>query len=100
VRVLADAGIEGVFRHHFHEYVYNYGQAPASLHVTGEVHELSSGASAYIAPFKSHHFTASAEDAHLLIVRVSGALNEAAIREYASYAPGRERVARETTRWF
>jgi quercetin dioxygenase-like cupin family protein len=100
VRVLADAGIEGVFRHHFHEYVYNYGQAPASLHVAGEVHELSSGASAYIAPFKPHHFTASAEDAHLLIVRVSGALSEAAIREYASYAPGRERVARETTRWF
>jgi methylphosphonate synthase len=100
VRVLADASVEGVFRHHFHEYVYNYGPAPALLHVNGEVHDLPHGASAYVAPFKPHHFTASGQDAHLLVVRVSGALNEAAIREFSSYAPGRERVARETTRWF
>lgn len=100
VRVRAGAGGQGVFRHHFHEYVYNYGSAPAWLHVNDEVHDLAPGASAYVAPLKPHHFTASAEDAHLLVVRVSGAMNEAAIREYATYAPGRERVARETTRWF
>ncbi len=91
-------------RHGLHEYVFNYGEAAATLHhENGREFVLGSGDSAYVRPMVGHRFArrSAAEEPRLLIVRVPGAMTEAAIEEFGGFdASGRHRVAGEVTRWY
>ncbi len=102
VSVVGETG--GEFRHGLHEYLYNYGDAPVVLRWgDGREARLDPGDSAYVRPFVNHRLNrlAGADPGQLLMVRVPGALTDAALDEYATFAiDGRDRVAGETRRWF
>lgn len=92
------------FKHHLHQYVYNFGKYPAVLR-WGNQHEaiLEPGDSATIHPMISHSFGNQelGECARLVVVRVPGSLTHEALDEYAAFdKSGRVRTTQETRRWF
>lgn len=99
--VLGDVGTTDQFRHHLHEYAYNYGDSPARLIWQRERETIiAPGDSAYIEPTISHSYGFCGRAADLLIVRVSGTLTDAAFRELSGYGPDRERAIVESRQWF
>lgn len=105
VTVLDGTGeVGGEVRHGLHEYIYNYADAPVALSWgDGEEAVLAANDSAYVRPMIGHRFSCvpGAGDGHLAVVRVPGALSDAAINEYAAFATdGRGRVAGEDRKWF
>ncbi len=91
-------------RHGLHEYIFNYGEAEAILHhENGRQFSLGPGDSAYVRPTVGRRFTrrSATEEPSLLIVRIPGAMTEAAIEEFGGFDPsGRHRVTGESTRWY
>lgn len=108
VAVIAGADASGGgLRHGLHQYVYNYGEVPVAVRWDADDDErtavIGPGDSAYMRPMVAHAFSAPAggDDGRLAVVRVPGALTDAAIEEFAGFATGgRDRVAGETKRWF
>ena len=97
-------GYNGEMQHGLHEYIYNYGDAPAGF-MWGDGHKatLEPGDSAYVRPMVAHRFhrIEDAEPAQLIMMRVPGALSGSVINELSTYAPqGRDRVTLERQRWF
>jgi len=97
-------GDNGTMQHGLHEYIYNYGDEPTEL-FWGEGHQstLLPGDSAYVRPMVAHRFQPAqgAQAGRLIMIRVPSALNGTAMEELSTFAPqGRQRVARETRRWF
>ena len=95
---------DGVLQHGLHQYVYNYGKASVEL-CWGQGHRTSMapGDSAYVRPMVGHRFVRLNGDANgqLVVVRIPGALTDAALDEYAAYATaGRHRAAEEDRKWF
>lgn len=90
--------------HGLHEYIYNIGDADAVLHLeNGREFLLSPNDSAYIRPMIGRRFSRpkGSATARLLVVRIPGAMTEAAIEEFGGFDPsGRARVTGETTRWY
>jgi len=87
-----------------HQYVYNYGDKPISIS-WGDGHQdtISSGDSAYIAPYIAHSFgnNAPKEDVKLLTMGVPGGISDASLLEFSTFeASGRQRAIRENSRWF
>lgn len=98
-------GEEGApFQHSLHEYVYNYGDDEVHLHWHGRHSKtLAPGDSAYIRPMIEHGFArkAKSEAGKLVMIRVPGQLTDDVFDEFAAFeVSGRDRVARETRRWF
>lgn len=94
---------EGGFLHGLHEYVYNYGDRATIMEWEGGREVLEPGDSAYVRPMVQHRFArfSTDEPPTIAIVRIPGALSEAAIQEYAAFdKAGRGRVAAENRRWF
>ena len=90
--------------HAQHEYVYNWSDASARIRWSGRdgaefVDDVLPGGSAYVRPLVRHRFE-GAPDASLLVVRVSGLLNDAALDEYALCGSSRSRALHEVERWF
>jgi len=101
MKVLSDVGAVGQFRHHLHEYVYNYGESPVRLVWKGTRDTiLAPGDSAYIEPTISHGYGCCGRPAELLIIRVPGTLTDAALRELSGYGLERERAIVECRQWF
>ncbi len=103
--VLADDATHSAdMRHGLHEYIFNYGEAETTLHhENGRKFALGAGDSAYVRPMVGRRFTrrSATEEPSLLIVRVPGAMTEAAIEEFGGFdRSGRHRVTGESTRWY
>jgi len=95
------------FRHGHHQYVYNYADTPVDiLWGDGRSDVLNSGDSAYVRPMIAHAFATRPGDGgdgdgHLVVIRIPGALTDAVVEEFASFAPqGRARLAGENMKWF
>jgi alcohol dehydrogenase class IV/mannose-6-phosphate isomerase-like protein (cupin superfamily) len=102
LRVLEGAGEEGIMQHHLHEYVYNFGDTPVTLHwgASREI-RLGPGDSAYVEPLVPHRFSRVEGEGQLVVIRVPGALTDSVLQEFSSYAPERRtRIAGENMRWF
>lgn len=100
-----DQGSDADMRHGLFEYVYNYGDHPIRLQWgTDRETEIQPGDSATVRPMVPHRFSlplGAREPARFFLVRVPGQLDDATLDEYARFAPeGRNRVAKETKRWF
>jgi len=106
--VLAGTGTTAEhFRHGLHQYVYNYGDVPVTIHWNESESEssgaLNPGDSAYVRPMIVHSFTVSPNrsEGQLAVVRIPGMLGDAAIEEFAAFAAeGRNRVSGESKQWF
>ena len=97
-------GDHGTMQHGLHEYIYNYGKVPTDLFWgEGYHYTLEPGDSAYVRPMVTHRFQPSpgAQTGRLIMIRVPSALSGSAIHEMSTFArPGRQRVIKETMRWF
>jgi len=101
MKVIGDADTASRFRHHLHEYAYNYGDRPVRLVWQGGRDTIMEpGDSAYIEPTISHGFGFCGRPADLLIIRVPGTLTDAAFRELSGYGSDRERAVVEFRQWF
>ena len=89
-----------------HQYIYNHGDQPVSLHTRAADGEreatLAPGDSAYLSPMTGCTFNGlNGRGGELYIVRIPGDLQTEAVFELSGMAPsGWDRVAAETTRWF
>jgi methylphosphonate synthase len=101
MKVLGEAGSADHFRHHLHEYAYNYGSSPVRLVWQGGRDTiLEPGDSAYVEPAISHYYGFCGDPADVLIIRVPGTLTDAAFRELSGYGPDRHRAILEFRQWF
>ena len=89
------------FKHHLHEYLFNYGSHPIQLMVGQEKQkEIEPGGSAYISP-SIEHWLQGPYGAKLLMVRVAGGLTDEALNEFSGFAEnGKERAIMENKQWF
>jgi hypothetical protein len=89
------------FKHHLHEYLFNYGDLPIELFWGADKHiQLAPAASAYISPLKEH-WLQGPKKARVLMVRVAGSLTDEMLNEFSSFAQaGKERALMETKQWF
>ena len=89
------------FKHHLHEYLFNYSEQPIELLWGAGRHiELPPSGSAYITPL-TEHWLQGPENTRVLMVRVPGNLTDQMFNEFASFAEsGKERAIMETKRWF
>jgi len=86
-----------------HEYVFNYGNVPATVHWKSNdawfQETIHPNDSMYIKPFIAHAFTtASTPPAKLCVMRVSGAVNLATQKELSSFHDLNRII--ESTCWF
>lgn len=89
------------FKHHLHEYLFNYGDLPIELlWGSGNKTQLPPAGSAYISPL-TEHWLQGPKNARVLMVRVAGNLTNEMFNEFSSFAEvGKERAVMETKRWF
>ncbi len=106
VEVFACAGgVESGFCHGLYEYLYNYGDQPIELKwADGSNAILYPGDSASVRPMVPHIFgleRSGRTSGQVLVVRVGGSLDASALDDYSRFDPiGRQRLVRETTRWY
>jgi uncharacterized RmlC-like cupin family protein len=103
VDVIAD-GRATPFQHGLHQYLYVYGDEPVRVFWGGSRDAtLAPGDSMYVRPMVPHWFAPASpkHEGRVAIIRTPGALSDAVLDEYSSFASGgRQRVIEETTRWF
>ena len=96
--------MDNAFETSLHSYVYNYGNASVQFDWEWESNlyreKLHPGDSMYMQPFIRHVFSnLYEEDAQLVVIGVSGAINLSTQRELSYFSEGR-RVAYESKKWF
>ena len=92
------------FRHHLHEYIYNYGDTSVQLNWSkSQSNVIRPGDSVYVQPMIEHSFTMidKINRGQLVIVRIPGVITNSIINEFSKYpSEHRARVTQETDKWF
>lgn len=88
-----------------HQWGYNVSDRPVTIRweTTDEIREeqIEPGDSFYLKPFVQHTFTATDEDASLLLMRLGGRMSGDPMRELSAFdESATERAVQETMQWF
>jgi hypothetical protein len=85
---------------HLHQFLYNTGETPVTLHWAGShlKRVLLPGDSAYLAPVVPHSFSGCGQ---VYVVRIPGRLTKETFDELATAEPvGQRRIGQETMQWY